>query len=95
MTSNDEERPFSRDQRRWVYASSKLQNNYFGFGTDNDIEQVDGYPIIKHRTFAGAGAVDAAARRRGDPAPVRQGDRRAARAGRRPSGPRRSSTSPG
>ncbi len=23
VTSNDEERPFSRDQRRWVYTSSK------------------------------------------------------------------------
>ena len=56
VTSNDEERPFSRDQRRWVYASSKLENNYFGFGTDNDIEQVEGYPIIKHRTFTGPGA---------------------------------------
>ena len=55
VTSNDEERPFSRDQRRWVYASSKLENNYFGFGTDNDIEQVSGYPIIKHRTFTGPG----------------------------------------
>ena len=30
VSSNNEERPFSRDQRRWVYASSKLQNNYFG-----------------------------------------------------------------
>ena len=56
VTSNDEERPFSRDQRRWVYASSKLENNYFGFGTDNDVEQVAGYPIIKHRTFTGPGA---------------------------------------
>ena len=56
VTSNDEERPFSRDQRRWVYASSKLENNYFGFGTDNDVENVVGYPIIKHRTFAGEGA---------------------------------------
>ena len=56
VTSNDEERPFSRDQRRWVYASSKLENNYFGFGTDNDVEQVRGYPIIKHRTFTGPGA---------------------------------------
>lgn len=56
VTSNDEERPFSRDQRRWVYASSKLENNYFGFGTDNDVERVEGYPIIKHRTFAGPGA---------------------------------------
>ena len=56
VTGNDEERPFSRDQRRWVYASSKLENNYFGFGTDNDIEQVSGYPVIKHRTFTGPGA---------------------------------------
>ncbi|MGZ5404779.1 MAG: glutamate synthase-related protein [Nocardioides sp.] len=56
VTSNDEERPFSRDQRRWVYASSKLENNYFGFGTDNDFENTSGYPIIKHRTFSGEGA---------------------------------------
>jgi glutamate synthase (ferredoxin) len=56
VTSNDEERPFSRDQRRWVYASSKLENNYFGFGTDNDVENAEGYPVIKHRTFAGPGA---------------------------------------
>ncbi|MDQ3616046.1 MAG: FMN-binding glutamate synthase family protein [Actinomycetota bacterium] len=52
VTGNDAERPFSRDQRRWVYASSKLENNYFGFGTDNDIEHTAGYPIIKHRTFS-------------------------------------------
>jgi hypothetical protein len=38
VAGNDEERPFSRDQRRWVYASAKLENNYFGFGTDNDVE---------------------------------------------------------
>ena len=38
VTGNDEERPFRRDQRRWVYASAKRENNYFGFGTDNDIE---------------------------------------------------------
>ena len=52
VTGNDDERPFSRDQRRWVYASSKLENNYFGFGTDNDIEGRTGYPIIKQRTFS-------------------------------------------
>ena len=52
VTSNDEERPFSRDQRSWVYASSKQENNYSGFGTDNDIEHQPGYAIIKHRTFA-------------------------------------------
>lgn len=52
VTDNNSERPFSRDQRRWIYASSKLENNYFGFGTDNDVEHTEGYPIIKHRTFA-------------------------------------------
>ena len=26
VSANDEERPFSRDQRRWVYASAKLAN---------------------------------------------------------------------
>jgi glutamate synthase (ferredoxin) len=56
VTSNDEERPFSRDQRRWIYASAKLENSYFGFGTDNDLENLEGYAIIKHRTFAGEGA---------------------------------------
>lgn len=48
VTSNNEERPFSRDQRTWVYASSKKQNNYFGFGTDNELESSPGYIIIKH-----------------------------------------------
>ncbi|KQZ75480.1 MULTISPECIES: FMN-binding glutamate synthase family protein [unclassified Nocardioides] len=52
ITDNDQERPFSRDQRRWVYASSKLENNYFGFGTDNNMENNVGYPIIRHRTFS-------------------------------------------
>jgi len=51
VASNDEERPFSRDQRRWVYASAKLQNNYFGFGTDNDLEHTTGNVIVHHRTF--------------------------------------------
>ncbi|QZH63341.1 FMN-binding glutamate synthase family protein [Mycolicibacterium farcinogenes] len=60
VASNDEERPFSRNQRRWIYSSSKLQNNYYGFGTDNNVEYTPGYPIIKHRTFAAV--TDAAAR---------------------------------
>ncbi len=47
VTSNDEERPFSRDHRTWVYASSKKQNNYFGFGTDNDLETAKDYIILK------------------------------------------------
>ena len=51
VTDNDAERPFSRDQRRWVYTSSKLTDRYFGFGTDNDLERVHNYPIIKHAAF--------------------------------------------
>jgi glutamate synthase domain-containing protein 2 len=54
VAANNEERPFTRDQRRWVYASAKKQNNYFGFGTDNDVEYTAGYPVIKHRTFGRA-----------------------------------------
>ncbi len=54
VAGNNEERPFTRDQRRWVYASAKRENNYFGFGTDNDVEYTAGYPVIKHRTFARA-----------------------------------------
>ncbi|HET7690549.1 MAG TPA: FMN-binding glutamate synthase family protein [Nocardioidaceae bacterium] len=51
VTNNNEERPFSRDQRRWVYASAKLENNYFGFGSDDDMETTPGYAIVKHRIF--------------------------------------------
>ena len=54
VAGNNEERPFTRDQRRWVYASAKGENNYFGFGTDNDLEYTAGYPIINHRTFGRA-----------------------------------------
>jgi glutamate synthase domain-containing protein 2 len=50
VTDNDEERPFSRDQRRWVYASAKGENSYFGFGTDNTLDTV-GYPIFRHAAF--------------------------------------------
>jgi glutamate synthase (ferredoxin) len=51
VTSDNEERPFSRDQRRWVYASSKGENNDFGFGTDNEIERQPGYITVKHAAF--------------------------------------------
>ena len=36
VASNREELPFNRSERSWVYASSKKQNNYQGFGTDQD-----------------------------------------------------------
>jgi glutamate synthase (ferredoxin) len=51
VAGNNEERPFSRDQRHWVYASSNKENNYFGFGTDNDLERTPSYLIIKQSTF--------------------------------------------
>ena len=51
VTGNNDERPFSRAQRRWVYASSKLSNNYFGFGTDQDLELAPHSLIIKHSPF--------------------------------------------
>ncbi|OBB62000.1 glutamate synthase [Mycobacterium sp. 852013-51886_SCH5428379] len=61
VAANDEERPFTRDQRRWVYASAKKQNNYFGFGTDNDVEHTSGYAVIKHRTFGSNAPASSAA----------------------------------
>ncbi len=54
VAGNNEERPFTRDQRRWVYSSAKRENNYFSFGTDNDMEYTAGYPVINHRTFGRA-----------------------------------------
>ncbi|GMA39926.1 FMN-binding glutamate synthase family protein [Mobilicoccus caccae] len=61
VASNDEERPFSRDQRSYIYSAAKGVNTYFGFGTDNDIEHLEGYPVIKHRTFTGDAPDTAAA----------------------------------
>ena len=52
VTSNDEERPFSRNQRRWVYASAKQENNTFGFGSDNEMERTPGYLILEPAAFA-------------------------------------------
>jgi glutamate synthase domain-containing protein 2 len=51
VTSNDEERPFSRDQRRWVYASSKRQINTFAFGTDSDLELAESVVVFKQSPF--------------------------------------------
>jgi glutamate synthase domain-containing protein 2 len=51
VTDNDSERPFSRDQRRWIYASAKREDNTFGFGTDNRFEAEDDYLVIRHAAF--------------------------------------------
>ncbi|NND94222.1 MAG: FMN-binding glutamate synthase family protein [Flavobacteriales bacterium] len=36
VANNREELPFNRSQRAWVYSSAKNENNYQGFGTDQD-----------------------------------------------------------
>ena len=58
VTDNDQERPFSRDQRRWVYASAKGENSWFGFGTDNDFERPEGYLVIKQVAFPRSAPAD-------------------------------------
>src|SRR6187402_1321023 len=37
VANNREELPFKRSERSWIYASAKRENNYSGFGTDQDI----------------------------------------------------------
>jgi glutamate synthase domain-containing protein 2 len=51
VTSNTEERPFNRDQRRWIYASAKRENNYFGYGSNEDMELTPNYLIINQAAF--------------------------------------------
>ena len=51
VTNNNEERPFSRDQRRWIYSTAKRQSDYYGFGTDNDLYLTRKYLIVKQSTF--------------------------------------------
>ncbi|WP_404305125.1 FMN-binding glutamate synthase family protein [Neorhodopirellula lusitana] len=50
VANDKEEMPFNRDERSWIYASSKGQNNNFGFGTTEQLYSI-GYPIIKHAAF--------------------------------------------
>ena len=46
VANNREELPFNRRQRSWIYASSKKENNFQGFGTDQDMYSA-GYVFIK------------------------------------------------
>ncbi len=50
VANNREELPFNRSERSWIYASSKLENNYQGFGTDKDIHDAN-YHFIKPSLF--------------------------------------------
>jgi glutamate synthase (ferredoxin) len=51
IADNNAELPFNRDERDWLYRSADGENNYFGFGTDDQILAI-GYPIIKHAVFS-------------------------------------------
>ena len=51
VASNLEERPFNRDQRSWIYASSKQQNNRHGFGTETDQEARSNHIVARHAAF--------------------------------------------
>ena len=50
VADNDEEKPFSRDERRWVYATAKNENPYFGFGTDDDLTEINRV-VFRHAPF--------------------------------------------
>ncbi|MCR9295857.1 MAG: FMN-binding glutamate synthase family protein, partial [bacterium] len=50
VANDKEEMPFNRDERSWIYASAKGENNTFGFGTTEQIYAI-GYPVIKHAAF--------------------------------------------
>lgn len=50
VANNREELPFNRSQRSWVYASAKGQNNYQGFGTDQD-QYSPGHVFINSSMF--------------------------------------------
>jgi glutamate synthase domain-containing protein 2 len=51
VVDNNTEKPFSRDQRRWIYTASKGVDTHFGFGSDNDLEESASYLIIKQSPF--------------------------------------------
>ncbi len=50
VANNREELPFKRSERSWIYASAKRQNNYTGFGTDQDLFSA-GYIFINPAMF--------------------------------------------
>ncbi len=50
VAEDKEELPFNRTERTWIYATAKGQNNFFGFGSEEQQYSV-GYPIIKNATF--------------------------------------------
>lgn len=50
VANNREELPFNRRERSWIYSSAKQQNNYQGFGSDQEFFSPD-YHFIKPNLF--------------------------------------------
>lgn len=50
IANNREELPFNRSERSWIYASSKKENNYQGFGSDQDFHATN-YHFLKPDLF--------------------------------------------
>lgn len=50
IANNREELPFNRRERSWIYASAKIENNYQGFGSDQDFYSTN-YHFIKPDLF--------------------------------------------
>ena len=50
IANNREELPLNRTERSWIYASSKKENNYQGFGSDQDFFSA-GYHFLKPDLF--------------------------------------------
>lgn len=50
VANNREELPFNRRERSWIYSSAKQQNNYQGFGSDQEFFSPD-YHFIKPSLF--------------------------------------------
>ena len=50
VANDKEEMPFNRDERSWIYASAKGENNTFGFGSTEQMYGI-GYPIVKQAAF--------------------------------------------
>ena len=51
VANNREELPFNRIERGWIYASAKNENNYEGFGTDQNIYEAN-YIFINNAMMA-------------------------------------------
>ena len=50
VANDKEEMPFTRSERSWIYATSKKENNNFGFGS-SELMYETGYPVLKHSAF--------------------------------------------